>query len=233
MANNDNNHEFVLESLKTKYEKEFKVNSSQYLSSLGKVKARVSPLDNEAIDFEVEYTKDGSFIRDFYVERLHNWQAMELTRSYLSSIKIPNVFVVIGRYSGNVDPKNIPSFKDLINAQPQQITLVPTIYFFANSINQVLPKVIELDQSLRTKDLQKAGFSIVVYDASKVDTNNLDQYDFGFKRIGDDTFEWKNENAALGRLNYYINPDVKESPTEADLQSILVDDPFNSMFNKL
>lgn len=215
--------DFVLTSLKTKYDKDFEILSTKYIRAIGKNRAKVVSSDNPDLSFIVEYKKDASLFQDYYVQALHKAQAADFVKQYWSTIDFPMVSNAVGRYNKAVDPKNIPTYESLINSDPANVVLVATIYLFVNSMDEVFPEIIRFDKKLRSIGFKKAGMEIVAYDKKRVDSDNLSQYKFGFKNLVDDTFEWKYEDAGLGRINYYLNKDNPASPTIEDLKAIVLD----------
>lgn len=225
---------FVSDKLSEKYQKEFEINSSRFSSETGNYHLVVSPADLKALTFQAEHNPKTKHLKDYYPNALWQFEGQKYFEEKFKSNDIKFLLKTgVSCTLENLDPLDIPSFKDLLDNKPEELHLNLFIHFFSDITSDALDMIVSLDKKLRLRKLGLVGFTVSFYKPSSVANKNIESLNFGFNAQSDDSFEVKHRNDFIGIIKYRIKDDVSQPPTKESLESIISDNPGVMVFKYL
>lgn len=224
----------VLYSLKEKYNIEFDIQSSEYIASADQYQFVIQPKNKDDITFITSYDKKSQHIHDTYIDTLFQKEASDYFSNKIRGLNIecPIIVSVNQSYEGKIQNlSNIPSWKTLYEENPEEFILVLRVNLFSEIDDEILSKILNLDQSIRSTKHRKVGFSIQFFMPESITGKDLVEINFGYS-TSPQNFEYQYQKYFLGKLRYYIDFKNLEITME-NLKSILSDQFMDIKFSVL
>ncbi len=223
----------VIDYLQNKYNQEFEIVSSEYISETGNYDIRLSPKENPDLVFKVDHNPKKDHFNDYYPYAIWQFQADEYIRSFLMGLEVP--FALRTGFSSNaeVDPTSIISFESLMKEHADQSSFNIFLHLFGHMNEETLSALVQLDALLRPKNLKKVGITTRVYHPISIQDQDMESLNFDFGVSTEESFEQSNADHFLGLIKYRIDTKNPDSPTVNAYKEIVADNPNLMMFKKL